>query len=218
MDFSWIRLHYLYPEEIDDELFDTISSENKIVKYLDIPIQHASDDVLRRMARKTTRAEITERIAILRKEIPDIALRTTFITGFPGETRKDHKQMLEFVKEMRFDRLGVFTYSREEGTKAGQMKGQIPEFIKRRRRDKVMRLQQNIAYEKASQTVGTIMDVMIEGKLVKEGVYVARTYKDAPSVDGEVFVECDRELMSGDFVKVKVTGSREYDLVGEVIE
>ena len=217
-DIRWIRILYCYPEEITNELIKTIKDEPKVCHYLDIPIQHASDDVLRRMARKTTRAEITERIAILRKEIPDIALRTTFITGFPGETRKDHKQMLEFVKEMRFDRLGVFTYSREEGTKAGEMKGQIPEFIKRRRRDKVMRLQQNIAYEKASQTVGTIMDVMIEGKLVKEGVYVARTYKDAPSVDGEVFVECDRELMSGDFVKVKVTGSREYDLVGEVIE
>ncbi len=217
-EIRWIRILYCYPEEITDELIQTIKDEPKICHYLDIPIQHASDEVLKRMARKTTRAEITERIARLRKEIPDIALRTTFITGFPGETIKDHKQMLEFVKEMRFDRLGVFTYSREEGTKAGQMKGQIPEFIKRRRRDKVMRLQQQIAWDKAKQTAGEIMDVMIEGKLVKEGVYVARTYKDAPSVDGEVFVECDRELMSGDFVKVKVTGSREYDLVGEVIE
>jgi len=214
----WIRILYCYPEEITDELIKTIKEEPKICHYLDIPIQHASDEILKRMARKTTRSEITERIKRLRKEIPDIALRTTLITGFPGETIKDHKQMIGFVKEMRFDRLGVFTYSWEEGTKAAEMKGQIPQFIKRRRRDRVMRLQQMIAWDKAKQTAGEVMDVMIEGKLVKEGVYVARTYKDAPNVDGEVFVECDRELMSGDFVKVKVTGSREYDLVGEVIE
>ena len=169
------------------------------------------------MARKTTRAEITERIAKLREAIPDIALRTTMITGFPGESASDHKQMLEFVEKIGFDRLGVFTYSREEGTKAADMKGQLPEIMKRRRRDRVMKLQQKITFEKNEGMAGSIVDVMIEGRLVEENVYVGRTYRDAPGVDGEVFVECDRELMSGDFIKVKVISSKQYDLVGEVI-
>ncbi len=214
----WIRLLYCYPEEITDELIDTIKNEPKVCHYLDIPIQHASDRVLKSMARKTTRAEITERIAKLREEIPDIALRTTMITGFPGETSSDHKQMLEFVEEIGFDRLGVFTYSREEGTKAADMKGQLPEIIKRRRRDRVMKLQQKITFEKNESMSGSIVDVMIEGRLVEDNVYVGRTYRDAPGVDGEVFVECDRELMSGDFIKVKVISSKQYDLVGEVIK
>ncbi|MBR3634932.1 MAG: 30S ribosomal protein S12 methylthiotransferase RimO [Lachnospiraceae bacterium] len=214
----WIRLLYCYPEEITDELIDTIKNEPKVCHYLDIPIQHASDRVLKSMARKTTRAEITERIAKLREEIPDIALRTTMITGFPGETSSDHKQMLEFVEEIGFDRLGVFTYSREEGTKAADMKGQLPEIIKRRRRDRVMKLQQKITFEKNESMTGSIVDVMIEGRLVEDNVYVGRTYRDAPGVDGEVFVECDRELMSGDFIKVKVISSKQYDLVGEVIK
>ena len=214
----WIRLLYCYPEEITDELIDTIKNEPKVCHYLDIPIQHASDRVLKSMARKTTRAEITERIAKLREEIPDIALRTTMITGFPGETSSDHKQMLEFVEEIGFDRLGVFTYSREEGTKAADMKGQLPEIIKRRRRDRVMKLQQKITFEKNESMSGSIVDVMIEGRLVEDNVYVGRTYRDAPGVDGEVFVEWDRELMSGDFIKVKVISSKQYDLVGEVIK
>lgn len=214
----WIRLLYCYPEEITDELIETIKNNPKVCHYLDIPIQHASDRVLRNMARKTTRAEITERIAKLRKEIPDIALRTTMITGFPGESASDHKQMLEFVEEIGFDRLGVFTYSREEGTKAADMKGQLPEIMKRRRRDRVMKLQQKITFEKNENMAGSIVDVMIEGRLVEDNVYVGRTYRDAPGVDGEVFVECDRDLMSGDFIKVKVISSKQYDLVGEVIK
>ena len=217
-DIKWIRILYCYPEEITDELIETIKTEPKVCHYLDMPIQHASDEILKKMARKTTRAEITQRIQKLREEIPDIALRTTLITGFPGETGEDHRQMLEFVKEIRFDRLGVFTYSREEGTAAAEMSRQLPELIKRLRRNKVMKIQQQIAFETASNVAGSKLEVMIEGKLVEEGVYVGRTYKDAPGVDGEVFVSCDRELMSGDIVKVLVTGSREYDLVGEVIE
>lgn len=217
-ELRWIRILYCYPEEITDELIETIKNEPKVCNYLDIPIQHASDNILKAMARKTTRKEITESIRKLREAIPDIALRTTFITGFPGETGADHRQMVDFVKEIEFDRLGAFTYSREEGTKAASLPKQVPEFIKKKRRNKVMALQQEIAYAKAEKMAGRVVDVMIEGKLVKEGVYVGRTYKDAPGVDGEVFVECERELLSGDFVKVKVTGSLEYDLVGQVFE
>ena len=217
-DIKWIRILYCYPEEITDELIETMKNEPKVCHYLDIPIQHASDDILKKMGRRTTREEITERIAKLRQEIPGIALRTTFITGFPTETHRDHRQMLDFVEEIKFERLGVFTYSREEGTQAAKMSGQLPELVKKRRRDRVMKLQRQIAWERAASMTGKVFDVMIEGRLVKEDIYVGRTYMDAPGVDGEVFVSCERELMSGDFVKVKVTGSREYDLVGEVIE
>ncbi len=217
-ELRWIRILYCYPEEITDELIDTIKNEPKVCHYLDIPIQHASDNVLRQMARKTTRAEITQSISKLREAIPDIALRTTFITGFPGETRADHKEMLDFVKEIRFDRLGAFCYSREEGTKAAALAKQVPDFVKKVRRNRVMRLQQEIAWTKAQEMTDQIIDVMIEGKIVSDGVYVGRTYKDAPGVDGEVFVECSRDLMSGDFVKVRVTGSKEYDLLAEVVE
>jgi len=217
-ELKWIRIMYCYPEEITDELIETIKNEPKVCHYLDIPIQHASDRILKAMARKTTRAEITERIGAIRKEIPDISFRTSLIAGFPGEKSADHKEMLDFVKEIRFDRLGVFTYSREEGTKAAESKGQVPEFIKRRRKNAVMALQQSIAFEKASSLAGTVVDVMIEGKLVKEDIYVGRTYKDAPGVDGMIFVESERELLSGDFVKVKITGSKEYDLVGIIEE
>ena len=217
-DIKWIRILYCYPEEITDELIDTMKNEPKVCHYLDIPIQHASDDILKKMGRRTTREEITERIAKLRQEIPGIVLRTTFITGFPTETHRDHRQMLDFVEEIKFERLGVFTYSREEGTQAAKMSGQLPELVKKRRRDRVMKLQRQIAWERAADMTGKVFDVMIEGRLVKEDIYVGRTYMDAPGVDGEVFVSCERELMSGDFVKVKVTGSREYDLVGEVIE
>lgn len=217
-ELRWIRILYCYPEEITDELIETIKNEPKVCHYLDIPIQHASDRILRAMARRTTRAEITERINYLRKEIPDIALRTSLIAGFPKEKTKDHREMMDFVREIEFDRLGVFTYSREEGTKAANIKAQVPGFVKKHRRNRVMRLQQEIAFEKAAGAVGSIIPVMIEGKLVKDGIYVGRTYKDAPGVDGMIFVDCDRELLSGDFVKVKVTGSKEYDLVGEVVE
>jgi ribosomal protein S12 methylthiotransferase len=215
-DLYWVRILYCYPEEITDELIATIKSEEKICNYLDIPIQHASDNILRRMGRRTNRAELTDMINKLRKEIPDICLRTTLITGFPGETEEDHEEVLEFVDEMEFDRLGVFTYSAEEDTPAATFENQIDEEVKLDRQADIMELQQEIAFEKAENMIGTSMYVMVEGKVPDEHAYVARSYKDAPNVDGYVFVQTGRELMTGDFVKVKITGSYEYDLIGEI--
>ena len=217
-DLKWIRILYCYPEEITDELIDTIACEDKVCKYLDIPIQHGSDRILKAMNRATNREEITAVIAKMREKIPGIVLRTTFICGFPGESGKDFDELLSFIEEIRFDRLGIFTYSREEGTKAGAMPGQIPEFIKKRRRAKAMKLQQRIAFENARLKTGSTCSVMIEGRLPEEGVYVGRTYMDAPGVDGCVFVESDRDMMSGDMIDVRITGARGYDLVGEEIK
>lgn len=212
----WIRIQYCYPEEITDELIQTIKSEEKVCHYLDIPIQHASDRILRRMGRRTHKAELKERISALRREIPDIALRTTFICGFPGETQEDHEELMEFVDEMEFERVGVFTYSAEEDTPAYSYPDQIPEEVKEERRADVMELQQEIAFEHCENMVGKVLDVMIEGKVADEPAYVGRTYMDAPNVDGLIFVNADEMLMSGDFVRVKVTGASEYDLIGEV--
>lgn len=212
----WIRIQYCYPEEITDELIQAIKSEEKVCHYLDIPIQHASDRILRRMGRRTHKAELKERISTLRREIPDIALRTTFICGFPGETQEDHEELMEFVDEMEFERLGVFTYSAEEDTPAYSYPDQIPEEVKEERRAEVMELQQEIAFEHCENMVGKVLDVMIEGKVADEPAYVGRTYMDAPNVDGLIFVNGDEMLMSGDFVRVKVTGANEYDLIGEV--
>ena len=214
----WIRILYCYPEEITPELIQTIKEEKKVCHYLDIPIQHASDAVLRRMGRKTDREHLEKMIRTLREEIPDICLRTTLITGFPGETEEDFETLLDFVDEMEFDRLGVFPYSQEEDTPAALMEDQIPEEIKEERRDQVMELQQEIAFDKAEEMTGRILDVMIEGKIAEEDVYVGRTYKDAPNVDGFVFVNTDRMLMTGDFARVRITGSNEYDLIGELYE
>lgn len=212
----WIRIQYCYPEEITDELIQTIKSEEKVCHYLDIPIQHTSDRILRRMGRRTHKAELKERISTLRREIPDIALRTTFICGFPGETQEDHEELMEFVDEMEFERVGVFTYSAEEDTPAYSYPDQIPEKVKEERRADVMELQQEIAFEHCENMVGKVLDVMIEGKVADEPAYVGRTYMDAPNVDGLIFVNADEMLMSGDFVRVKVTGANEYDLIGEV--
>jgi ribosomal protein S12 methylthiotransferase len=212
----WIRILYCYPEEITDELIEAIKSEDKVCNYLDIPIQHASDDILKRMGRRTNRAELTDMINKLRSEIPDICLRTTLITGFPGETEADHEILMDFVDEMEFDRLGVFTYSAEEDTPAATYEDQIDEEIMLDRKADLMELQQEIAFEKANDTIGTSMYVMVEGKVPDENAYVCRSYKDAPNVDGYVFVQTGRELMTGDFVKVKITGSYEYDLIGEI--
>lgn len=214
----WIRILYCYPEEITEELIAAIKTEEKVCHYLDIPIQHASDDILKRMGRWTNRAHLQEIIGKLRKEIPDIALRTTLISGFPGETEYDHEILMDFVDEMEFDRLGVFTYSPEEDTVAAEMDNQIPEEIKLDRQAELMELQQEIAFEKAENTVGQTMMIMIEGYLPEEDTYIGRSYKDAPNVDGYVFVNTDRNLMSGDFVQVKIIGSYEYDLIGEVVE
>ena len=212
----WIRIKYCYPEEITDELIQTIKTEEKVCHYLDIPIQHASDRILKRMGRRTHKAELKERIGALRREIPDIALRTTFICGFPGETEEDHEELMEFVDEMEFERVGVFTYSAEEDTPAYSYPDQIPEEVKEERRADVMELQQEIAFEHCENMVGKVLDVMIEGKVADEPAYVGRTYMDAPNVDGLIFVNADEMLMSGDFVRVKVTGANEYDLIGEV--
>lgn len=214
----WIRILYCYPEEITDELIETIRTEEKVCHYLDIPIQHASDNILKRMGRRTNQAELRDMIARLRERIPDICLRTTLITGFPGETQEDHEELLAFVDEMEFDRLGVFTYSAEEDTPAAEFEDQIEEEIKKDRQAEIMELQQEIAFEKAENAVGRTVLAMIEGRLPDENAYAARTYMDAPNVDGLVFVQTSRELMTGDFVKVKITGSYEYDLIGEIVE
>ncbi len=213
----WIRILYCYPEEITEELIQTMKEEPKICHYLDLPIQHASDGILKRMGRRTSKEELVHIISRLREEIPDITLRTTLITGFPGETQEQHEELMDFVDEMEFDRLGVFTYSPEEGTPAASMPDQIEESIKEDRRAELMELQQEIAFEQAENMIGKEVLVMIEGKVADENAYVGRTYKDAPNVDGLIFVNTDAELMSGDFAKVKVTGACEYDLIGELM-
>ncbi len=212
----WIRLLYCYPEEITDELIETIRAQDKVCSYLDIPIQHASDRILKRMGRRTDRQELTDIITKLREQIPEICLRTTIITGFPGETQEEHESLLEFVDEMAFDRLGVFSYSPEEDTPAALFEDQVDEAVKLERQADIMELQQEIAFEKAQTAVGSTMLVMVEGRLPDEHAYVARSYKDAPNVDGFVFIQTERELMTGDFVRVKITGSYEYDLIGEI--
>lgn len=214
---QWIRILYCYPEEITDELIQVIKEEDKICKYLDLPIQHASDVILKRMGRRTSKAQLIEIVEKLREEIPEIALRTTLITGFPGETAEQHEELMEFVDMMEFDRLGVFTYSPEEDTPAATMPDQIEESVKEDRQADLMELQQEIAFELAEDMIGEEVLVMIEGKVADENVYVGRTYKDAPNVDGLIFVESAEELMSGVFAKVKVTGALEYDLIGEIL-
>ena len=210
----WIRILYCYPEEIYDELIETIRDEKKICHYLDIPIQHASDRILKRMGRRTSKQELIDIVGKLRKEIPDIALRTTLITGFPGETEEDHEELKEFVDEMEFDRLGVFTYSPEENTPAAEMADQVPEEVKEERRDELMELQQEISYDRGQDRIGQELLVMIEGKVADESAYIGRTYGDAPKVDGYIFVQTGELLMTGDFAKVRVTGALEYDLIG----
>lgn len=213
----WIRILYCYPEEITDELIQVIKEEDKICNYLDLPIQHASDGILKRMGRRTSKEQLVEIIGKLRKEIPDIAIRTTLITGFPGETQEQHEELMEFVDEMEFDRLGVFTYSPEEDTPAAVMPDQIPEDVKEDRQAELMELQQEIAFDLAEEMIGREVLVMIEGKVADENAYVGRTYKDAPNVDGLIFVESEEELMSGDFARIRITGALEYDLMGEII-
>lgn len=214
----WIRIMYCYPEEITQELIDVMKRQPKICHYLDIPIQSGTDRILKLMGRRTDTAQIEALVDHLREEIPDICIRTTFITGFPTETEEDFTETMDFINRMEFDRLGAFTYSSEEGTPAAVMDGQVEEEIKLRRQQEMMELQQEIAFEAAENMKGRELTVMIEGKLAEEDVYVARTYKDAPSVDGYLFVDTDWSLMSGDFVRVRVTGANEYDLIGEIIE
>ncbi|MGN8885851.1 30S ribosomal protein S12 methylthiotransferase RimO [Blautia sp. HCP28S3_G10] len=214
----WIRILYCYPEEIYDELIQVMKEEKKICHYLDLPIQHCSDRILKRMGRRTSKAQLIEIIAKLRKEIPDIVLRTSLITGFPGETEEDHQELMEFVDETEFDRLGVFTYSPEEGTPAASMPDQIPEELKEERRDEIMALQQEISLEKGNERIGQEMLVMIEGKVSGESAYIGRTYADAPKVDGYMFVQTGELMVTGDFARVCVTGALEYDLIGELAD
>lgn len=213
----WIRILYCYPEEIDDNLIQVMKEEKKLCHYLDLPIQHANDEILKRMGRRTSKAQLEEIIGKLKQEIPDITLRTTLITGFPGETEEQHEELKAFVDEMEFDRLGVFTYSPEEDTPAAEMPDQIPEEVKEDRQAEIMELQQEIAFAQAEDMIGEEVLVMIEGKVADENAYVGRTYKDAPGVDGLIFINTDEELMSGDFARVKVTGAVEYDLIGELL-
>ena len=214
---EWIRILYCYPEEITDELIAVMKKEKKICHYLDIPIQHSEDTILKRMGRRTNRAELVSLVEKLRKEIPDIVLRTTLITGFPGETEEEFKNMVDFVDSMEFDRLGVFPYSAEEGTKAAEMDGQITEEVKESRRDEIMALQQEISADKAASRIDDEMSVLIEGYLYEDDIYIGRTYMDAPKVDGNVFVRAEEELISGDIVPVRITGANEYDLMRDVI-
>jgi ribosomal protein S12 methylthiotransferase len=215
---EWIRLLYCYPEEITDELIEVIKSEKKICKYIDMPIQHASDAILKKMGRRTNNAELRGIIGKLREAIPEICIRTTLITGFPGESEEDHEILMDFVDEMEFDRLGVFTYSAEEDTAAARMDGQLDEEVKLTRRDEIMELQQEISIDKSSRYVEEILEVIIEGQAADEdALYVGRSYMDAPGVDGYVFIKSEEELMSGDFARVRITKALEYDLIGELI-
>ena len=216
--FRWIRILYCYPEEISDELIQVMKEEPKICHYLDMPIQHASDRILKRMGRHTTRQELTGIVEKLREEIPDIVLRTTLISGFPGETEEEHAELVDFVDRMEFDRLGVFTYSPEEGTPAAEMEDQIPEKVKEARRDEIMELQQAISAEKGQDMIGREVLCMVEGQISGESAYIARTYADAPQVDGYIFIQSGEQMVTGDFVKAKVTGALEYDLIGEIAD
>lgn len=213
----WIRILYCYPEEITDELVQVMKEEPKICHYLDLPIQHANDTILKRMGRRTSKQELIDIVQKLRKEIPDICLRTTLITGFPGETQEQHEEVMEFIDTLEFDRLGAFTYSPEEDTPAATFEDQIDEEVKEDRQADIMELQQEIAFDKAEDMIGREVLVMIEGKVADENAYVGRTYRDAPNVDGLIFINTDVELISGDFAKVKVTGALDYDLIGELM-
>ena len=213
----WIRILYCYPEEIYDDLIQTIKEEPKICNYLDLPIQHASDGILKRMGRRTSKQELVDIIGKLRSEIPDICLRTTLITGFPGETQEQHEELMDFIDEMEFERLGVFTYSPEEDTPAAVMPDQIDEEVKLDRQAELMELQQEIAFDNAQEMIGREVLVMVEGKVADENAYVGRTYRDSPNVDGLIFINTDEELLSGDFARVKVTGAVDYDLIGELL-
>ena len=214
---EWIRLLYCYPEEITDELIEAIKTEEKVCNYIDMPIQHSENRILQRMGRRTSREDLVAVIKKLRQEIPDITIRTTLITGFPGETKEQHKELLEFINDMEFDRLGVFTYSPEEGTPAAEFPDQIDEETKKEWQADVMELQEEIIFDKNEEMKGRELYVFIEGKVSDENAYIGRTYRDAPDVDGYIFINTDEELMTGDIVRARVTGAYEYDLIGELL-
>jgi len=213
---EWIRILYCYPEEITDELIMAIKNEPKVCKYIDMPIQHADNEVLKQMGRRNSREQLEQIISKMRHEIPEISLRTTLIVGFPGETQEQFNNLLSFVKKTKFDRLGVFTYSQEEDTPAAKLPNQIDQEIMDQRKDIIMNLQQTISNEKNKEMIGKTTKVLIEGKLTDEPVYIGRTYRDAPDIDGQVFVTYEGELLSGDMVDVKILNAYEYDLIGVV--
>lgn len=213
----WIRVLYCYPEEIELPLIEELRDNPKVCHYLDLPIQHSSDRILKAMNRKTRREELKEKIALLRREIPDICLRTTLITGFPGETEEDFQDVLSFITEERFDRLGVFPYSQEEGTPAASMENQIPESVKNKRLSRIMELQQEIAFQKAEEQRGRILKALITGYDEEEGRVILRSYMDSPEIDSFIFVK-GPERVSGEFVQVKVVDTEGYDLIGEYCE
>lgn len=214
---EWIRILYCYAETLTDETIQIMAEEDKICKYIDIPIQHGCDTVLKRMGRRTSRALITERIGALRKAMPNICIRTTIITGFPGESEEEFENLLDFIKEMKFEKLGVFTYSQEEGTPAAIMDNQIDEEVKEQRKDYIMELQKTISAEKCSEMTGKIIKVIVDGKIPEEGIYCGRSQNDSPDIDGIVFFKADYEILSGDFAEVKITEASDYDLIGEAV-
>lgn len=214
---EWIRILYCYPEEIDEDLIEAMKRNDKVLHYLDIPIQHGSSYILGRMGRRTNADDIRAIVKKLREEIPDICIRTTVICGFPGETEEHYQEMLDFINEMEFDRLGAFPYSKEEGTVAYRFENQLDDETKNQRVEGVMLAQQRIAFEKNEEVVGKTMRVMVEGEIPEDHVVVGRTYRDTPNVDGLVFIQnCGRSFMSGDFVDVKIIGTNNYDLIGEI--
>ena len=214
---KWIRLMYCYPEEIYDELIDCFKEEPKLLHYIDMPMQHSEDAILKRMGRRTDRAGIQAVIEKLRETAPDIAIRTSLIAGFPGETQEEHEALMAFLDEQELDRVGVFTYSREDGTPAATFENQIDEETAEQWRNEIMELQQEISLDKNETFVGKIMQVIIEGYSSDDDVYVGRTYRDAPGVDGLVFVNCDYELMSGQIVDVRINEVGPYDMIGGIV-
>ena len=213
---KWVRVHYCYPEEIDDELIDVFKTEEKLVKYLDIPVQHGCDSVLKRMGRKTTRAQILDRVNKLRENVPGITLRTSIIAGFPGETEEEFESLLDFVKEAKFDRMGVFAYSKEEGTPAARLPGQIDDNVKEERRDRVMELAREISNEHNESMLGKIVEVVVEG--FEDNLYFGRSGGESVDVDPKIYFGSLDELNEGDFIKVKIVNFDEYDLYGEQVE
>jgi ribosomal protein S12 methylthiotransferase len=216
LGIEWVRVHYSYPEEIDEELIKTISEEDKIVKYLDIPVQHGASSVLKRMGRKTTRSRLEELVKKLRTQIPDITLRTSIIAGFPGETEEEFEELCDFLESVKFDRVGVFAYSCEEGTPAAKMNGQLPEEIKEARRDKVMELSQRISLERNNSMIGKTVRVITEG--FEENLYYGRSGGESIEIDPKIYFGAHRELNAGDFVDVTIKSADIYDLYGEETE
>lgn len=214
---QWIRLLYCYPEEITDELIRTMAENPKVCHYIDMPIQHSEDAILRAMGRRTNQAQIRDVVSRLRKAMPDITIRTTLITGFPGETKEQHDALMQFVDEMEFERLGVFTYSPEEGTRAADMPDQIDEDVKKQWQEEIMALQQEVSYDNNQKMIGKVLQVLIEGYLYQDDVYMGRSYREAPNVDGYIFVSAEEEIVSGEMVTVRITDANEYDLIGEVV-